>query len=147
MFMHLLVPIDGSELSEKAVYKAVSMAKDSGATVTFFHAQPDTSSSIYGETELLRTIDPQTVTRAIIRKSQVILEKAVAHAKAEGVNCDSLFSVSNSPYEAIISAAESTSADLIVMASHGHRGVKGLLLGSQTQKVLTHSTLPVLVYR
>jgi nucleotide-binding universal stress UspA family protein len=70
-----------------------------------------------------------------------------AAAKAEGVECWTTSTVSDIPYEAIIAAAEVAGADLIFMASHGRRGISGLLLGSETQKVLTHSKIPVLVYR
>src|SRR5690606_2241563 len=76
-----------------------------------------------------------------------ILDRSAAAARAHGVECDTLSKVNDLPYEAIIETADDKGCDLIYMASHGRRGLVGLLLGSETQKVLTHSTIPVLVYR
>jgi nucleotide-binding universal stress UspA family protein len=81
------------------------------------------------------------------QQAREILMAHEASAKAAGVSCASVTSISDIPYEAIIAAAEKVGADLIFMASHGRRGISGLLLGSETQKVLTHSKIPVLVYR
>lgn len=147
MFNHLLVPTDGSSLSDKAVERAVSFAKEAKAQLTFFFVAPDESTSIYGDAALLRSIDPQLVTKTINQRIHNVLNKAQVFAEAAGVSCQVLSVVSNEPFEAIIAAAKKCDCDLILMASHGYRGVKGLLLGSQTQKVLTHSTIPVLVYR
>ena len=77
-------------------------------------------------------------------RNLAVLEKA---AKDAGVPCETLCEIADHPYEAIIRIAEKRGCDLIMMASHGRRGVKGLLLGSETQKVLTHSLIPVLVHR
>lgn len=147
MFRHLLVPIDGSPLSDKAVKRAVSFVKNSKAQLTFFYAMPDATASMIGDGALLRTTDPQLLASSIERQVREVLRKAQATAEADGVPCEVVSVVSDHPYEAIIAAAEERGCDLILMASHGHRGVKGLLLGSQTQKVLTHSNIPVLVYR
>ena len=147
MFTHLLVPTDGSQLSDKAVERAISFAKEAKAQLTFFFVTPDETTSIYGDAALLRSIDPQLVTRTINQRIHNVLDKAQLAAEAAGVSCQVLSAVSNEPFEAIIATAINSGCDLILMASHGHRGVKGLLLGSQTQKVLTHSTIPVLVYR
>lgn len=147
MFTHLLVPTDGSPLSDKAVERAISFAKEAKAQLTFFFVMPDETTSIYGDAALLRSIDPQLVTRTINQRIHNVLDKAQLAAEAAGVSCQVLSAVSNEPFEAIIATAKNGGCDLILMASHGHRGVKGLLLGSQTQKVLTHSTIPVLVYR
>lgn len=147
MFRHLLVPTDGSELSDQAVRKAVSFAKEARARITFFFATPDAESSVYGEAALLRSLSPELLDKAIGERAQEILARAQSTAQAAGITSESLCAVSDEPYEAIIGAALEHGCDLILMASHGHRGVKGLLLGSQTQKVLTHSKIPVLVYR
>jgi len=80
-------------------------------------------------------------------RASAVLERAEAVARGAGIASRTAVSVTDQPYEGIISAAQAHRCDLILMASHGYRGVKGLLLGSQTQKVLTHSTIPVLVYR
>ena len=148
MFRHILVPTDGSELSNQAVQRAISFAKESGAKITFFFARPNTAASIYGETALLRSIDPALLEKTVHQEAKELLAKVESLAKASGVECDSVSAATNTePYEGIINAAKDKGCDLILMASHGHRGIKGLLLGSQTQKVLTHSKLPVLVYR
>lgn len=148
MFQHILVPIDGSPLSDMAVKKAISIAKNAKAQLTFFFAEPDhTASLLNGDAALLRTIDPVPLVSRINAHINCVLGKAQAVAKAEGFTAKVLSAVSDEPYEAIIETAEKSGCDLILMASHGHRGVKGLLLGSQTQKVLTHSKIPVLVYR
>lgn len=147
MFQHSLVPTDGSELSDQAVAKAVSLAKETGVRITFFFASPGAESSVYGEAALLRALDPQLLRQAIDARAQEVLARAQGTARAAGVTSEAVCAVSDEPYKAIIAAAEQHDCDLIVMASHGHRGIKGLLLGSQTMKVLTHSTIPVLVYR
>lgn len=84
----------------------------------------------------------ETITRA-----EKFLEEITVAAKAAGVNCETLFLVGDYPYEVIVKAAQEKNCDLIAMASHGRKGIKGMLLGSETQKVLTHSQIPVLVYR
>lgn len=147
MFQHIFVPTDGSALSELAVQMAVNLAKENHASLTFFFAKPNSDASVYGETALLRSLDPELIAKASDEEADKILATAVARAHAAGVTCRALSGVADEPYEAIIAAAEDEKCDLILMASHGRRGVKGLLLGSQTQKVLTHSKFPVLVYR
>ncbi|WP_018989743.1 universal stress protein [Aromatoleum toluclasticum] len=147
MFRHLLVPIDGSSLSDGAVRKAVSFAGEADAKITFFYATPDTGSSIYGEEELLRTIDPQEYQARRAQIAREVLERAAKVAADGRVDAQVRSRPAQEPWEAIIATAEECGCDLILMASHGHRGIKGLLLGSQTQKVLLHSKFPVLVYR
>lgn len=147
MFKNFLVPTDGSELSDRAVGAAVSLAAEVGARVTFFHAMPDIESSIYGEAALVRTVDPEMFEKTVHERASAVLERAESVALDAGVPCEKMHSVTDHPYEGIIAAGKVHGCDLILMASHGYRGVKGLLLGSQTQRVLTHSTIPVLVYR
>lgn len=148
MFKHLLVPTDGSELSDNAVRRAISLAKAGDSKITFFFARPNTAADPYGETALLRTLDPRLLDKAVHENADRILEKAGSLAKEAGIQFDLLTTASNGePYEGIIAAATEKGCDLILMASHGNRGVKALLIGSQTQKVLTYSTIPVLVYR
>lgn len=147
MFKHILVPSDGSQLSSDTVARAISFAKESGAKVTFFFAKPDYPVAFYGEGALIDPTTPEKFGEMADQQAREILAGHEAAARAEGVPCASLSSVSDVPYEAIIAAAEEAGADLIFMASHGRRGFSGLLLGSETQKVLTHSKIPVLVYR
>ncbi len=147
MFKHILVPTDGSALSDSTVARAVSFAKESGARITFFYAQPDFPMPIYGEGALIDPATPEQFAKSAASEAEAILSKARGAAEASGVACDSDTAVNGVPYEAIIDAADRHGCDLIFMASHGRRGIAGLLLGSETQKVLTHSKTPVLVYR
>ncbi|HPE03485.1 MAG TPA: universal stress protein [Thauera sp.] len=147
MFKHILVPTDGSALSDSTVARAVSFAKESGARITFFYSQPDFPMPIYGEGALIDPTTPEQFAKSAASEAEAILGKARSAAEAAGVACDSDTAVNEVPYEAIIDAADRHGCDLIFMASHGRRGIAGLLLGSETQKVLTHSKTPVLVYR
>ena len=147
MFKHILVPTDGSALSDSTVARAVSFAKETGARITFFYSQPDFPMPIYGEGALIDPTTPEKFAKSAASEAEAILSKARGAAEAAGVACDSDTAVNEVPYEAIIDAADRHGCDLIFMASHGRRGIAGLLLGSETQKVLTHSKTPVLVYR
>jgi nucleotide-binding universal stress UspA family protein len=147
MFKHFLVPTDGSALSRKAISRAVTLAKEVGAKITFFYARPDYPVAFYGEGALIDPTTPEKFAEIADQQAQDILQFATAEGRAAGVDCNGVSDVSDVPYEAIIKASEAADCDLIFMASHGRRGITGLLLGSETQKVLTHSRTPVLVYR
>lgn len=147
MFKHILVPTDGSDLSTGTAARAISFAREAGARITFFFAKPDYPVAFYGEGALIDPTTPEKFSEMADQQATEILTRCEAMAKEAGVQSASTSSVNDVPYEAIISAAESTGCDLIFMASHGRRGISGLLLGSETQKVLTHSKIPVLVYR
>lgn len=147
MFKHILVPTDGSELSQATVTRAVSFAKEASARVTFFYAQPDFPMPIYGEGALIDPTTPEQFAKSAAEEAKKILEKAKAVADEAGVVADTDTTINEVPYEAIIDAAERHGCDMIFMASHGRRGFAGLLLGSETQKVLTHTKIPVLIYR
>lgn len=147
MFKHILVPTDGSQLSTDTARRAIAFAKEAGAQITFFFAKPDYPVTFYGEGALIDPTTPEKFAEMAEKQASEILAGHEAEAKAAGVTCAASSSVSDIPYEAIIAAAEQAGADLIFMASHGRRGISGLLLGSETQKVLTHSKIPVLVYR
>jgi nucleotide-binding universal stress UspA family protein len=147
MFKHLLVPTDGSDLSTRTVARAIAFAKETGAHITFFYAQQEYPIPMYGEGALLVPITPDQFTQATSAEAKGILAKARQQANEEGVDAATDTQVNDIPYEAIIDAAKRHACDLIFMASHGRRGVAGFLLGSETQKVLTHTDIPVLVYR
>ena len=147
MFKHILVPTDGSQLSSDTAKRAIAFARETGAKITFFFAKPDYPVAFYGEGALIDPTTPDKFAEMAEQQAKEILAMNQAAAKAEGVASATISSVSDIPYEAIIAAAEESGADLIFMASHGRRGISGLLLGSETQKVLTHSKIPVLVYR
>ncbi len=147
MFKHILVPTDGSALSSDTVKRAVTFAREAGARITFFFAKPDYPAAFYGEGALIDPSTPERFFEMADKQARDILDAASRQASAAGVSCNQLAVVNDVPYQAIIDAAASAGCDLIFMASHGRRGLSGLLLGSETQKVLTHSTIPVLVYR
>ncbi|MBV2234681.1 MAG: universal stress protein [Sterolibacterium sp.] len=147
MFKHILVPTDGSELSGNAVRQAVNFAREAGAKITFFYAKPDYPIAFYGEGALIDPTTPEKFAEMANAQAQSILTAATAEAQQAGVPCSSISHVNDIAYMAIIEAATTAGCDLIFMASHGRRGISSLLLGSETQKVLTHSKIPVLVWR
>lgn len=147
MFKHILVPTDGSQLSSETVRKAVIFAREAGAQITFFYAKPDYPVAFYGEGAFIDPTTPEKFAEMTEQQSRAILEECARIAQENNVPCTTKSVTSDVPYEAIIEAANAAGCDLIFMASHGRRGLGGLLLGSETQKVLTHSKIPVLVYR
>jgi nucleotide-binding universal stress UspA family protein len=147
MFRHLLVPTDGSELSLAAVERAVAFAKALNARITFFYAQPDFPLPVYGEGALIDPTTPEQFRKAAQEEANTILNAAKEKASEAGVEADTDTVVSDAPADAIIDAAERHGCDLIFIASHGRSGIARLLLGSVTNKVLSHTKLPVLVYR
>lgn len=145
MYRHLLVPIDGTNLSTEIGSNAVEFARTLGARITFFHAQPNYSAALDGEAEIVRLTSPSKFAYAFEGRVREILAKAEAGARAFGVPCGSATAVSDSPARAIIAAARDGGCDLIYMASHGRRTGIGMMLGSQTLKVLINAGMPVLV--
>jgi nucleotide-binding universal stress UspA family protein len=145
MYKQILLPTDGSELSERAVLAGVSFAKEVGASVVGVTALPDFR-TFTADAELLEATEDEYLASSEERGSK-ILSTVTNAANAAGVPCATLLLRSDQPYEAIIRTARERQCDLIVMASHGRHGVAGMLLGSETQKVLVHSSIPVLVYR
>jgi nucleotide-binding universal stress UspA family protein len=145
MYQHILLPTDGSELSNKAIPQGIELAKSIGARVTGIHVSA---------TFHTLSIDPLLVTdraddyeadaRTIGQEYLAVIEFA---ALAAGVPYEGVHVLHDHPYEAILDEAKQRGCDLIVMASHGRRGVAALVLGSETHKVLTHGTIPTLVYR
>ena len=147
MFKHILVPTDGSELSKETARRAVSFAKDAGARITAFFAKPEYPVSYYGEGALIDPTTPEKFAELADQQAQQTLAFVADLGAEEGVAVSTLSLTSDIPYQAIIDAATRAGCDLIFMASHGRRGFSALLLGSETNKVLTHSKIPVLVYR
>lgn len=145
MFKHILIPTDGSALAEAAASEGIRLARHIGAQVTVLHVCTPFH-------PLAWDVEALTDTRAEYerhqkRKAQHILAGPESFAREEGVDCTGIFVTHAHPYQAAIDVARERSCDLILMASHGRKGVSGLLLGSETQKVLAHSRIPVLVYR
>jgi nucleotide-binding universal stress UspA family protein/hemerythrin-like domain-containing protein len=143
MYKHLLVPIDGSPLSNATVDQAVAFARAGGARVTFVHARPDYAATQQGA--LMHAVAPAAFADAAAGNARALVAKAEAAARAAGVACTSLIQTSDRPHEAILDAAREAGCDLIFMASHGRRGLKSALLGSVTHKVLQRAVVPVLV--
>lgn len=145
MYRHILIPTDGSPLSEHAIRQGVSLARTFGAAVTALTVSPTFHNF---------ALDPAQVTATPERYEEncrAQAEKHLAAARVEagiaGVPCETVHEMNDQPYQVIIDTARARHCDLIVMASHGRRGMSALLLGSETSKVLTHSKIPVLVCR
>jgi nucleotide-binding universal stress UspA family protein len=147
MFKHILIPTDGSELSRATASRAVSFAKEAGARVTVFYAKPEYPIAYFGEGALIDPTTPEKFAELADQQATEYLADVQRQCTEAGVECATTSATSDIPYEAIIAAAEQSGCDLIFMASHGRRGISGFLLGSETNKVLTHSKVPVLVYR
>jgi nucleotide-binding universal stress UspA family protein len=145
MFKHLLLPTDGSPLSNSAIEKGIQIARDTRAQVTGIYVAPEFHVMTY-RTEMLEDTRSQFAADSRAHAKQY-LEVIQAAAMKAGVICDVVTVTGDHPFEEIIKTAEAKGCDLIIMASHGSRGMRGLLLGSETQKVLTHGKVPVLVYR
>jgi len=145
MFKHLLVATDGSKLSTVAVTKGLGIARALGAKVTAFYASPDYPSPVYAEAAIYVPMKRKEYAAACRRDADAILNPIADKAKAAGVEFDTAHSITEVPWQAIIAAAKKHKCDAIVMASHGRRGMSALLLGSETQKVLTHTKLTVIV--
>lgn len=146
MYKHILLPTDGSELSEKAIKSGIDFAKSIGARVTGFFVAPQFHLTVYDDW-VVEPMSKSEFDEKSTKQAQQRLALIENMAKTAGVRCDVAHAVSDSPYDAIIKIAEERKCDLIFMASHGRRGIAGLLLGSETTKVLTHTKIPVLVYR
>ena len=144
MYKRILVPTDGSEITAKAVETAVSLAKLTGAEICAIGVKEPFPYSAISE---MQPVPPQEFFDAQERIASKHVKAAVDVAKAAGLTTQGHTVEALHPWEAIIDHAKAKKCDLIVMASHGRRGVSALLLGSETQKVLTHSELPVLVVR
>lgn len=147
MYKNLLVATDGSKLSTKAVVHAIGLAKPLGAKITAFYAAPDYPLPMYADGVVYEPVSKKEYAAMMAKEATKVLDAVAAKAKAAGVECTTVHMIAPAPWEAILSAAKKEKCDAIVMASHGRRGVSALLLGSETQKVLTHSKVPVLVYR
>ncbi|MBA5687734.1 universal stress protein [Rugamonas apoptosis] len=145
MFKHILLPTDGSSIASAMIQKTLAFAKESGAKVTGIHVMADYQIFTY-QPEMLADSREQYA-RDSAAHARVFLAEIENAAKELGVSCDTMLVTDEQPYEAICKAATDAGCDVICMSSHGRRGVKGLLLGSETQKVLTHATVPVLVFR
>ena len=145
MFKHLLLPTDGSEASQATLLEGVRLAKELNARITGISVVPEFHVLTFNTMMIEDTREVFIAeSRSQALKYLAVLNQA---ANESGVPCETEVVLGDQPYAAILQACESKGCDLIVMASHGRRGVQALLVGSETQKVLTHSKVPVLVYR
>jgi nucleotide-binding universal stress UspA family protein len=147
MYKNILVATDGSELSARALAHAIALASRVGAKLTVFHARPDRVNDAHLNGINLDARLRDKYAAADTADATRILEHARAQVDAAGVPCTVAQAIAWSPHEGILSAAAEHRCDAIAMASHGRRGVSALVLGSETQKVLAKTTLPVLVVR
>ena len=144
MYRSILIPTDGTEITAKAVASGIALAKALGARLSTITVKEPFPYSAISE---MQPIPPQEFYDAQERIALNRVNEVVASARASGMECQAFTVEATHPWEAIVDHAKTQSCDLIVMTSHGRRGVSALLLGSETQKVLTHSKVPVLVVR
>ncbi|MEP7329660.1 MAG: universal stress protein [Betaproteobacteria bacterium] len=147
MYKHLLIPTDGSKLSDKAVTHALGLAEALGARVTVLHVSPDYPQPIYMEGIALNPMSRRDYAKSTTEESKKVFARVAKKAAAAGVASTMVHMIAETPWEAIMATAKKRKCDVIVMASHGRRGLAAMLLGSETTKVLTHSKVPVLVVR
>jgi nucleotide-binding universal stress UspA family protein len=144
MYQRILVPTDGSDITAKAVQTAIGLARTLNAQVSTISVKEPFPYSAISE---MQPTPPQEFFDAQERIAAGRIEQVLDAARAADVHCEGHTVEALHPWEAIIDHAKQTNCDLIVMASHGRRGMAAMLLGSETQKVLTHSTIPVLIVR
>lgn len=144
MFKRIIVPTDGSEITAKAVGTAIQLAKIHGARLYAVSVKEPFPYSAVSE---MQPTPPQEFFDAQERIASARVREVVAAAEAAGVPCEGHTVEALHAWEAVIEHAKTHEADLVVMASHGRRGFQAMLLGSETQKLLTHCTIPVLVVR
>jgi nucleotide-binding universal stress UspA family protein len=145
MFKHILIPTDGSELSNFAIANGVKFAKEINAKITGLTVTPPFHVFAVESLQVADTAEQYAVdAKALAMRNLKVLNDAADKA---GVDCEVLHRSSEHPYEEIVNTAQERGCDVIFQASHGKRGVRALIMGSETHKVLTHTRIPVLVYR
>ena len=147
MYKHILIPTDGSELSDKAVAAGIDYARETGARVTLFTAVPEyevPNEAAIMSRQVISIADHNRRSEGLARQ---VLDGAAQRARDAGVDCSTDFAQSDHPYEAIIAAAGRVGCDAIFMSSHGRTGLSRMWHGSETEEVLSHSSIPTLVYR
>ena len=149
LFEHILVPTDGSELSRATAERAIVIAASMKARLTFFHAKPERRQSFFGGEggAFVDQMPAEEFERLSEKMARDYLTTLEALAREAGVASACVIGSAGTPFEGIIDTANAGGCDLIIMASHGRKGIKRLLLGSETQHVLAQATVPVLVLR
>ena len=147
MFDHILVPTDGSRLANKAVKAAVTFAASVNARITFYQAM-ESNVAMYGVDGFSIPGDMiVSMEKALVAAARSNLDAAVKLATSKNVQCEALTGKNAVAWEGIIATARKRKCDVVFMASHGRRGITGVVLGSVTHQVLTHSKIPVVVFR
>lgn len=147
MFKKILIPTDGSPVAAKAVKAGLELAKEIGATVVAYYGLDPMPAPYYGDGYTVDARAISDIERSARSAGEKVLAKIAQSAKTAGVSFTGLIDKPATPYDGIIAAAKKSKCDVIFMSSHGRRGLAGLVLGSVTNKVLSHSKIPVLVYR
>lgn len=147
MYTRILVATDGSKLSKKAVSTAIDLAAVCGAELVALKVVPRYPQSYFEGGIAMQASEVAAVEKKWADEGQTVVDAVKKAAQAKGVNTKAVTVKSDVVSDALLSAAKKHQCDLIVMASHGRKGIKRLLLGSETQHVLTHSTLPVLILK
>lgn len=147
MYRHILVPSDGSELAAKAIHTAIGLAKSVAARITGVYAVPEYIPPVDAMVPVYQFPSKDEYERQAAAEADVVLRNLASACAAADVPCELVHGIDSHPYRLILATASERGCDLIVMASHGRRGISAMLLGSETQKVLTHGDTPVLVVR
>jgi nucleotide-binding universal stress UspA family protein len=148
MYKHILLPFDGSPLSDKALREGIALARSSGAKISLIYVLAPHHLLIGGGRAVpgLKDLEQQ-YHEQLLADAQALLARAQREAAAAGLVCAVEIEHGTNPHEHIVAAARRLNCDVIVMASHGRRGIDAIVIGSQTVKVLTHASVPVLVVR
>ena len=144
MFKHLLVPVDGSDISKKSLKKVAALAKADGAAVTLVYVSDSLPPMVYSDSTMGYGVTQKDHQKACEAYAKDVFKKAVA-ALGASIKAKTLHISNSNLSEGILDGAKKSKADVIVMASHKRTGIKGILLGSETHEVIVHSKLPVLV--
>jgi nucleotide-binding universal stress UspA family protein len=147
MYKHILIPTDGSELSRAAALSGVKLARALGAKVTAFFAAPAPTPLVYQGIVPVGFTTQEDHARMIEQTAGKYLGVVERACEKAGVPCRSVHVTNEYPADAILEASRKYRCDLIFMGSHGRRGLSGMLLGSQAQKVIHHTKVPVLIHR
>lgn len=148
MFAHVLTPVDGSELSMAAARHGIELARLCNAKLTSIMVSPTYRRHFEdGFVMPIVKVIRERWEEEVAERAQVVLDQICAEAGKAGIQCSSVHVFGDAPYEAIIDAAKKNDCDVVVMGSHGYGGMKQFILGSETARVLSHSTIPVVVYR
>lgn len=147
MYRHILVPTDGSDLAKRATETAINLAKTLGARLTGLYAVPEYIPPVDAMVPVYQFPTREEYERQATIEAELVLKDFTDACTAAGVEHDHTHGIDSHPYRLILDTAAARGCDLICMSSHGRRGFSALILGSETQKVLTHGKLPVLVVR